>query len=183
LIIPIDEQPLIALADDDTESARSLLRTLAELGSRRVKWHGDAERSLKLFAESFSDDPARWPSLIVVDLKAAPSANVDFIGALKAMMPEVAAPATGPLIVAMAPSLERETRTRLIDAGAAAVFERHAEPVAYQQEVANLIGFLDRHLAQVSAIAFETDDDDLMAAEPAQRAGEFPPFDLEQGTE
>lgn len=183
MIIPIDEQPLIALADDDTESARSLLRTLAELGSRRVKWHGDAERSLKLFAESFSDDPARWPSLIVVDLKAAPSANVDFIGALKAMMPEVAAPATAPLVVAMAPNLERETRTRLIDAGAAAVFERHSEPVAYQQEVANLIGFLDRHLAQVSAVAFEIDDGSSAPADLEQRANGFPSLDLEQGTE
>ena len=55
--------------------------------------------------------------------------------------------------------------------------------MAYQHEVANLIGYLDRHLAQVSAIAIETEGDDMMAADNAGQAGAFPLFDLEQGTE
>jgi CheY-like chemotaxis protein len=146
----IEDQPLIALADDDTESARTMLRTLAELGQRRVKWHGDAERSLRLLAETFREDRRRWPSLIIVDLKSSASANADFIRALTIM-------ATSPLVVALAPNLERETRTALIAVGAAAVFERHADPVAYQREIASLVGFLDRHLAELGA-PLDSDD-------------------------
>ena len=45
------------------------------------------------------------------------------------------------LVVAMAPSLDREVRNGLLDAGAAAVFERHAELNAYRREAANIVGF------------------------------------------
>lgn len=170
----IEDQPLIALADDDTESARAMLRTLAELGQRRVKWHGDAERSLRLFAETFRQDRRRWPSLIIVDLKSSVSANADFIRALADI-------ATPPLVVALAPSLERDTRTALITAGAAAVFERHTDPVAYQREIASLVGFLDRHLAELGAPL--DDDDDPTYPEFTTAIGASAAPDPEQGAQ
>ena len=174
MLEPIEDQPLIALADDDTESARTMLRTLGELGLRRVKWHGDAERSLRLFAETFHEDRTRWPSLIVVDLKSSSTANADFIRALSAIAP------VPQLVVAMAPSLERDARTALIEAGAAAVFERHIDPGAYQREVASLVGFLDRHLVELGAI--EDEDDGQSHPEFTIETGANAP-DPEQGAQ
>ena len=41
----------------------------------------------------------------------------------------------------MSPTLDRETRNGLLDAGASAVFERHGELNAYRREAANIVGF------------------------------------------
>jgi CheY-like chemotaxis protein len=176
MIDAIEEQPLIALADDDTDSARTLLRTLAELGLRRVKWHGDAERSLRLFAETFREEKSRWPSLIVVDLKSSASATADFIRTLLAMA------STPLLIAAMAPNLERGTRNALIDAGATAVFESGAEPGAYQREIASLVGFLDRHLTEAGSLAHD-DDNDVQFVDFTIGTNASPTQDPEQGAQ
>jgi hypothetical protein len=45
----------------------------------------------------------------------------------------------------MAPSLDRNVRNGLLDAGAAAVFERHGELNAYRREAANIVGFWVRN--------------------------------------
>ena len=176
MIDAIEDQPLIALADDDTESARTMLRSLAELGLRRAKWHGDAERSLRLFAETFREQAIRWPSLIVVDLKSDASATADFIRTLIAMAP---APL---LIAAMAPNLERSTREALIDAGATAVFEHRTEPSIYQREIASLVGFLDRHLTEAGSLS-EDVDGDLQFAELTIGTNPSPTQDPEQGAQ
>ncbi|HTM79163.1 MAG TPA: hypothetical protein VL133_16235, partial [Devosia sp.] len=57
------------------------------------------------------------------------------------------APSIGNLdipVVVMAPQLERAAAEALHDAGAAAVFTRHAERDAYRREAANIISFWAR---------------------------------------
>ena len=45
----------------------------------------------------------------------------------------------------MAPTLDRTTRENLLDAGADAVFERHAELQAYRAEAAAIVSFWVRN--------------------------------------
>jgi CheY-like chemotaxis protein len=139
MAIPLEEQPLIVLADDDVHSARLLIRTLNQFGAHEVKWLGDGPRTQRVLAAALADELALHPCLVVVDLKQASSATADFVRAIHPLLP-----ADIP-VIALAPTLDREERQVLIDAGAAAVFQRHANLQAYQDEVAAMIGFLDRH--------------------------------------
>ncbi|MFT3980650.1 MAG: hypothetical protein QM687_09300 [Ferruginibacter sp.] len=45
----------------------------------------------------------------------------------------------------MAPTLDRDIRNELLDAGAAAVFERHSDITLYRREAASIIGFWVRN--------------------------------------
>ena len=72
--------------------------------------------------------------MAIIDLKASSTASRDFIIQMRRKAP-------GLLVIAMAPTLDRETRNALLDAGAAAVFERHGELNAYRREVASIVGF------------------------------------------
>ena len=72
--------------------------------------------------------------------KASSAATPDFIAGLRKL--EGAADL---LIVAMAPSLERDVRDVLIAAGAEAVFQRHADFEAYRREAASLVSFWVRN--------------------------------------
>jgi DNA-binding NarL/FixJ family response regulator len=78
--------------------------------------------------------------MVIVDLKSSSTATADFIARLRADCPSL-------LIVAMAPSLDREAREHLLHTGAAAVFERHSGIEPYRAEVRSIVGFWQRHQA------------------------------------
>ena len=75
-------------------------------------------------------------SLIAL-VKSTSIATRDFIERLQTRAPSV-------LVVAIATSLDRETRGRLIEAGAAAVFERHSDIALYRREAASIVDFWAR---------------------------------------
>ena len=129
-----DRQPAIALVDDDLHSARLMMRMLAAHGGPHVEWIQDPVAAAEQLAALATTPPAGGPCLVVVDLKSSSAANREFIENLKRRAPDL-------LVVAMAPSLDRHIRNSLLDAGAAAVFERHADLNAYRREAANIVGF------------------------------------------
>jgi DNA-binding NtrC family response regulator len=127
-------QPAIVLVDDDFHSARLLTRMLAAHGGPNVERLSDPERALETLVAIEAASPGAGECLAVVDLKSSSTATHDFIVKLKHEAP-------GLLVVAMSPTLDRATRNGLLDAGAAAVFERHGELNAYRREAANIVGF------------------------------------------
>lgn len=127
-----------ALVDDDSHSARLLLRSLFDHSAPRTRWLGDGRRALRSLAEVGGEEG--WPELIIVDLKSRSSATRDFIAHIR-----MAASENGSTIIAMAPSLERDLRESLLEAGAAAVFERHGDINAYRREAAGIINFWARN--------------------------------------
>lgn len=80
------------------------------------------------------------PELVVVDLKASSQATREFILALRKLE------GTADLIVvAMAPDLDKDIRDELIDAGADAVFQRHADLDTFRREIAGIVSFWVRN--------------------------------------
>ena len=131
-------QPAIVLVDDDYHSARLMLRMLAtEGGPAAVHWMAEQDRAAReLLAICAEARPGR--PLVVVDLKSSSTATADFIARLRADCPAL-------LIVAMAPSLDRDAREHLLHTGAAAVFERHSDIDLYRNEVRSIVSFWMRH--------------------------------------
>jgi DNA-binding NtrC family response regulator len=127
-------QPAIVLVDDDFHSARLMMRMLAAHGGPHVEWMEDPDSAADALAALAITPPAGGQCMVVVDLKSSSTAGRDFIAQLRRVAP-------GLLLVAMAPTLDRDTRNSLRDAGAAAVFERHAELNAYRREAANIVGY------------------------------------------
>ena len=127
-------QPAIALVDDDFHSARLMTRMLAAHGGPHVERLSDPETAAEALTAIASVQPVSGQCMVVVDLKSSSNATRDFVQRLKHEAPEL-------LVVAMAPTLDREIRNSLLDAGAAAVFERHGELNAYRREAANIVGF------------------------------------------
>ena len=134
MIIAADRQPAIALVDDDPHSARLMMRMLAAHGGPHVEWLRDAGMALETLAAYDALPPINGKCMALVDLKGSSNAARDFILELRRRAP-------GLLVAAMAPSLDRDTRNALLDAGAAAVFERHGELNAYRREAASIVGF------------------------------------------
>ena len=127
-------QPAIALVDDDFHSARLMTRMLAAHGGPHVERLSDPEAAAEALTAIATVPAASGQCMVVVDLKSSSTATRDFVQRLKDQAPEL-------LVVAMAPTLDREIRNSLLDAGAAAVFERHGELNAYRREAANIVGF------------------------------------------
>eukprot|EP01036_Dinobryon_divergens_P048911 gene48910-65583_t len=86
----------------------------------------------EIFSRSVMPDDE--PLFVIADLKQSSVATRDFVAALKATAPRVT-------VVAMAPSLQKSVRDCLLEAGAAAVFERHADVNLYRREAASIIAF------------------------------------------
>lgn len=128
-------QPAIALVDDDYHSARLMTRTLEAEGALRVSRIADPERAVDQLGAMAQQDGADF--MAVVDLKSSSSATRDFIQRLKNRAPNL-------MIVAIAPSLDREVRVGLLDAGATAVFERHSDIELYRREAACIGDFWAR---------------------------------------
>ena len=127
-------QPAIVLVDDDFHSARLMMRMLAAHGGPHVEWLSEPGTALETLAGYDALPPINGKCMALVDLKTSSNASRDFIVELRRRAP-------GLLVVAMAPTLDRETRNALLDAGAAAVFERHAELNAYRREAASIVGY------------------------------------------
>ena len=140
------ERPFMALVDDDFHSARMLTRMLLAHGAPSVRWLDGATAAKLELGALMSAEQAVLPSLVIVDLKATSTATREFVVALRAL-PR----ADELLIVAMAATLERPERDALLEVGADAVFERHAEVDAYRREAANLVRFWVRN-QRLSAI-------------------------------
>lgn len=131
-------QPALALVDDDYHSARLMTRMLEAHGGPGASRFADAETALEYLAKCSMRPSSETQCMAVVDLKSSSTATRDFIVRLRQVAPQL-------LVVAMAPSLDREVRNELLDAGAAAVFERHADITLYRREVANLVAFWVRN--------------------------------------
>lgn len=127
----------VALVDDNVHSARLLLRTLAGRGCR-ARWLGNGERAARSLEAAFQGAEAP-PELVVVDLKSRTGASAEFIARFAKQ-----AHANGTMMVAMAPSLAAEHREAALRAGAAAVFQRHANRADYHREICAMMEFWGR---------------------------------------
>ena len=135
----VDHMPRLALVDDDAHSARLLTRMLVAHGSPRIEtFTGPADAFARL-TPTLSQAPQAWPSMVIVDLKAHSAANLEFVTALAPLVANHDIP-----IAVMAPWSERPDLDALHEAGAAAVFTRHADHDAYRREAANIVSFWAR---------------------------------------
>ena len=132
--ISLPTQPAIVLVDDDPHSARLMMRMLAAHDGPQVEHLSDPELALDSLRALAAVAPADGQLMVIVDLKSSSTAARDFIAALKAVAPNL-------LVVSMAPSLDKATRDRLLNAGAAAVFERHGDLNLYRREAASIVAF------------------------------------------
>lgn len=134
----VDNTPYFALVDDDAHSAYLLSRMLAAHGSPRVQTFTDAAEAIARLIPSLGT-PAVWPTLLIVDLKAHSAANLEFVATLAPVIGKREIP-----IAVMVQRPDRKMSAELHDAGAAAVFTRHAELDAYRREAANIASFWAR---------------------------------------
>jgi len=131
-------QPAIALVDDDYHSARLMTRMLEAHGGPQVLRLPDPQVAIEALAQAVLTPPVAGQCMAIVDLKSSSTATRDFIAAIKHKVPQL-------LVVAMAPSLDRDVRNVLLDAGASAVFERHSDISLYRREAANIVAFWVRN--------------------------------------
>lgn len=130
----------LALVDDDTHSARMMIRMLLAHGAPSVDWLAAADVAEKTFLDENAGTSGDLPALVLVDLKSSSRATADFISRLRAM------PKTADLLIAaMASDLDRSHREPLLIAGADAVFQRHADANAYRREAASIVSFWVQH--------------------------------------
>lgn len=134
------KQPYLALVDDDAHSARLLTRMLLAHGAPSIQWIDGAESGLAQLQSLLSHARNHLPGLLIVDLKSSSSATRDFIEKIAGVERSRSL-----VIVAMAPTLDRTVRDALIDAGADAVFERHADLQAYRAKAASIVSFWVRN--------------------------------------
>jgi len=135
-----NSQTFLALVDDDSHSARMMIRMLLAHGAPSVSWldgEGMASGELRKLLE---DGTATIPALVIVDLKSSSTATQDFVSALRAMPGGDAL-----LIAAVSSTLEREPRELLLNAGADAVFQRHADINFFRREAAAIVSFWVRN--------------------------------------
>ncbi len=135
----VENAPFVALVDDDQHSAALLTRMLLAHGSPRIQWYGDAAVARSTITATLSDPKVNWPSLIIIDLKAHSLANIEFLRSIQPLAYQ-----KGVNAVVMIPPGERQHREALEDAGASAIFFRHAELDAYRREAASLVSFWAR---------------------------------------
>ena len=134
------KQPYLMLVDDDAHSARLLTRMLLAHGAPSIEWIDSSSAGLSQIKDLLSEAGKHLPGLVIVDLKSSSTAASEFIAQIAALERSRSL-----VIVAMAPTLDRATRENLLDAGADAVFERHAELQAYRTEAAAIVSFWVRN--------------------------------------
>jgi len=135
----VENLPFVALVDDDEHSAHLLTRMMLAHGSPDVRWYGGAEDGRRMLAGVLADPHADWPGLLIVDLKAHSGANLEFVASIQSLARQKGVP-----VVVMSPPLDRHGRAALHEAGASAVFFRHAERDAYRREAAGIVSFWAR---------------------------------------
>jgi hypothetical protein len=109
-------------------------------GAPSIQWVESSAEGLSQIKGLLSDPGKQLPGLVIVDLKSNSTAASEFIAAIAALERSRSL-----VIAAMAPSLDRTTRDSLLDAGADAVFERHADLQAYRAEAAAIVSFWVRN--------------------------------------
>lgn len=134
------KQPYLMLVDDDAHSARLLTRMLLAHGAPSIQWVESSSDGLSQIKSLLSEPGKHLPGLVIVDLKSSSTAAVEFITEISSLERSRAL-----VIVAMAPSLDRTARQSLLNSGADAVFERHADLQAYRAEVAAIVSFWVRN--------------------------------------
>lgn len=133
-------QPFMVLVDDDSHSARLMIRMLLAHGAPSVSWLDNEAVATAELGQLLNNSRATLPGLVIVDLKSSSTATADFIAKLRGMK-------DGPalLIAAMSSTLDREVREVLLNAGADAVFERQANIDFYRREAAAIVSFWVRN--------------------------------------
>jgi CheY-like chemotaxis protein len=134
------KQPYLMLVDDDGHSARLLTRMLLAHGAPSIQWIESSAEGLSQIKGLLAEPGKHLPGLVIVDLKSSSSAATEFVTAIASLERS-----RGLVIAAMAPNLDRTTRDSLLDAGADAVFERHADLQAYRAEAAAIVSFWVRN--------------------------------------
>jgi CheY-like chemotaxis protein len=134
------KQPYLMLVDDDAHSARLLTRMLLAHGAPSIQWVQDSANGLSQIKGLLAEPGRHLPGLVIVDLKASSTAASEFIAEIAGLERSRSL-----VIAAMAPNLDRTTRDSLLDAGADAVFERHADLQAYRAEAAAIVSFWVRN--------------------------------------
>ena len=127
-------QPAIVLVDDDYHSARLMTRMLTAHGGPDVERIGDPAIAIETLSGAAIASAGDEQLMVIADLKSSSTATRDFIARMKVEAPDM-------LVIAMAPSLDKATRDQLLNAGAAAVFERHADLNLYRREAASIVAF------------------------------------------
>lgn len=133
-------QPFMALVDDDSHSARLMIRMLLAHGAPSVSWLDGEAMATTEIGKLLDNDTAALPGLVIVDLKSTSNATPEFITKLRGMRD-----GRSLLIGALAPNLERETREIYLSAGADAVFERQADIDSFRREAAAIVSFWVRN--------------------------------------
>jgi response regulator RpfG family c-di-GMP phosphodiesterase len=133
-------EPYLVLVDDDGHSARLLTRMLLAHGAPSIQWIESSEAGLSQIKSLLVDRARLLPGLVVVDLKSSSTASAEFVSKIARL------PRSQSLLVAvMAVDPNRITRERLLEAGADAVFERHADLQGYRAEAAAIVSFWVRN--------------------------------------
>lgn len=140
MTVRFDKFPFIALIDDDSHSAHLLMRMLEAHGAPEIRHLGGAVAGRAALQVNLSNFDATWPSLLIIDLKAHSSANLDFARAMQQLLRQKGLP-----FVVMSQPLDQAGRDLLYDAGVAAIFCREAELSAYRREAAGIVSFWARH--------------------------------------
>lgn len=135
-----NKQPYVMLVDDDVHSARLLTRMLLAHGGPSVQWIEDSAEGLRQIKLLLADAGKHLPGLVIIDLKSSSAAAGNFIAEIAGLERSRSL-----VIAAMAPNSDRGTRDALLDAGADAVFERHAALPAYRAEAAAIVSFWVRN--------------------------------------
>jgi CheY-like chemotaxis protein len=135
-----NSQPYLMLVDDDPHSARLLTRMLLAHGAPSLQWIESSAEALSQIKTLLAGHGSHLPGLVIVDLKSSSTAGREFIAEIAALERSRSL-----VIAAMAPSLDRDVREALLDAGADAVFERHADLPAYRAEAAAIVSFWVRN--------------------------------------
>lgn len=133
-------QPYLMLVDDDAHSARLLTRMLLAHGAPSIQWVEDSTQGLSQIKGLLAEPGKHLPGLVIVDLKSSSTAASEFIAEVAGLERSRSL-----VIAAMAPNLDRATRDSLLNAGADAVFERHADLQAYRAEAAAIVSFWVRN--------------------------------------
>jgi CheY-like chemotaxis protein len=134
------KQPYLMLVDDDPHSARLLTRMLLAHGAPSIQWIESSAEGLSQIKSLLTEHGKLLPGLVIVDLKSSSTAASEFIAEIAALERS-----RNLVIAAMAPNLDRSTRDSLLDAGADAVFERHADLQSYRAEAAAIVSFWVRN--------------------------------------
>lgn len=134
------KQPYLVLVDDDPHSARLLTRMLLAHGAPSIQWIESSAEGLSQIKDLLAGAAKYLPGLVIVDLKSSSTAARDFIAEITGLERSRSL-----VIAALAPSLDRAARESLLDAGADAVFERHADLQAYRAEAAAIVSFWVRN--------------------------------------